>query len=115
MKKNLKISIVTAYPTEGAGSGTLISAQAKTYVEMGHDVHIITANNNTKFKKLEGVTYHLVPFTAEKEPVEKINGALPFNFVMFTSHTNSSENFWNISLEQLKLYCDKLSCQRSES
>lgn len=107
MKKNLKISIVTAYPTEGAGSGTLISAQAKTYVEMGHDVHIITANNNTKFKKLEGVTYHLVPFTAEKEPVEKINGALPFNFVMFTSHTNSSENFWNISLEQLKLYCDK--------
>ena len=105
--KKLKISIVTAYPTEGAGSGTLITAQAKTYVEMGHDVHIITANNNTKFKKLDGVKYHLVPFTAEKEPVEVIDGALPFNFVMFTSHTNSSENFWNISLDQLKLYCKK--------
>lgn len=106
MKKQV-ISIVTAYPTEGAGSGTLITAQAKTYVEMGHEVHIITANNNTGFKKLDGVQYHLVPFTAEKEPIEKLEGALPFNFLMFTSHTNSSANFWNISLEDLKAYCLK--------
>lgn len=102
-----KISIVTAYPTEGAGSGTLITAQAKTYVEMGHEVHIVTANNNTKFKKIPGVKYHLVPFTGEKEPIEKLDGALPFNFVMFTSHTNSSENFWNISVSQLEAYCKK--------
>ena len=106
-ENKLKITIVTAYPTQGAGSGTLITAQAKTYVEMGYEVHIITANNNTKFSKLPGVTYHLVPFTGEKEPVEKIEGALPFNFVMFTSHTNSSENFWNISMEQVKHYCAK--------
>lgn len=103
----MKISIVTAYPTEGAGSGTLITSQAKTYTEMGHDVHIITANNNTDFKKLDGVEYHLVPFTAEKEPIEKLEGALPFNFLMFTSHTNSSANFWNVSLNELKQYCDK--------
>jgi len=106
-KKKLRIFIVTAYPTQGAGSGTLITAQAKTYVEMGYEVHIITANNNTDFAKLEGVTYHLVPFTAEKEPIEHIEGALPFNFVMFTSHTNSSENFWNITLDQLHMYCNK--------
>ena len=105
--KKMVISIVTAYPTEGAGSGTLITAQAKTYVDMGHDVHIITANNNTKFKKLEGVQYHVVPFTGEKEPIEKLEGALPFNFLMFTSHTNSSANFWNISLKELKQYCTK--------
>ena len=103
----MKISIVTAYPTEGAGSGTLITAQAKTYVEMGHEVHIITANNNTGFKKLDGVQYHLVPFTGEKEPIEKLEGALPFNFLMFTSHTNSSANFWNVSLKDLKAYCKK--------
>lgn len=106
MKKQ-KISIVTAYPTEGAGSGTLITAQAKTYIEMGHEVHMITANNNTGFKKLDGVQYHLVPFTAEKEPIEKLEGALPFNFLMFTSHTNSTANFWNVSLEDLKAYCLK--------
>lgn len=103
----MKITIVTAYPTEGAGSGTLITAQAKTYVEMGHEVHIITANNNTQFKRLNGVNYHIVPFTGEKEPIEKIEGALPFNFLMFTSHTNSSANFWNISLKNLKEYCSK--------
>lgn len=72
--EKLKISIVTAYPTQGAGSGTLITAQAKTYVEMGHEVHIVTANNNTSFNKLDGVTYHLVPFTGEKEPIEKLEG-----------------------------------------
>lgn len=58
--EKLKISIVTAYPTQGAGWGTPITAQAKTYVEMGHEVHIVTANNNTSFNKLDGVTYHLV-------------------------------------------------------
>lgn len=106
MKKE-KITIVTAYPTEGAGSGTLISAQATTYVKMGYSVHIITANNNTSFKRIDGVDYTLVPFTGEKEPIEKLEGALPFNFVMFTSHTNSSENFDNITLEELNLYCKK--------
>lgn len=105
--KKMVITIATAYPTEGAGSGTLITAQAKTYVDMGYEVHIITANNNTNFKHLEGVTYHLVPFTGEKEPIEKLEGALPFNFLMFTSHTNSSANFWNISIEELKEYCAK--------
>ena len=102
-----KICIVTAYPTQGAGSGTLITAQARTYVELGYDVTIITANNNTQFDRLPGVKYVLVPFTGEKEPIEHLEGALPFNFVMFTSHTNSSENFDNIKIEQLKAYCSK--------
>lgn len=106
-KKKLTIFIVSAYPTQGAGSGVLITAQAKTYVELGYDVHIITANNNTGFNKLPGVTYHLVPFTGETEPIEKIPGALPYNFVMFTSHTNSKENFWNLSLDKLHAYCAK--------
>ena len=105
--KKFKICIVTAYPTQGAGSGTLITAQAKTYIEQGYDVTIITANNNTGFAKLPGVKYVLVPFTGEKEPIEQLEGALPFNFVMFTSHTNSSENFWNINLSQLHMYCAK--------
>ena len=103
----MKISIVTAYPTEGAGSGTLITAQAKTYLKLGHEVNIITANNNDKFKKIEGVNYYIVPFTGEKEPIQTLKNALPFNFLMFTSHTNSTANFWNISLENLKKYCDK--------
>lgn len=107
-KNNIKkITIVTAYPTQGAGSGTLITAQARTYIELGYDVTIVTANNNTGFDRIPGVKYVLVPFTGEKEPIQKLEGALPFNFVMFTSHTNSSENFDNITISQLEMYCSK--------
>jgi len=59
-----KILIVTAFPTHGAGSGALITTQAKSYVENGDEVVIITGNNRTDFDKLEGVKYHIVPFTA---------------------------------------------------
>ena len=66
-KTKKKILIVTAFPTHGAGSGALITTQAKSYVENGDQVVIITGNNRTDFDKLEGVRYHIVPFTAETE------------------------------------------------
>lgn len=66
-----KILIVTAFPTHGAGSGALITTQSKSYVEDGHEVVIITGNNRTDFDKLDGVRYHVVPFTAETENPEK--------------------------------------------
>lgn len=103
----LKILVVTAFPTEGAGSGTLITTQAKSYVEDGHKVTILTANNRTNFKKLKDVIYRLIPFKGTGENPEKIEGQLPFNYPMFTSHTESTENFWNITLEQLDMYCKK--------
>ena len=71
-KTKKKILIVTAFPTHGAGSGTLITTQAKSYVENGDEVVIITGNNRTDFDKLDGVKYHVVPFTAETENPEKI-------------------------------------------
>ena len=99
-----KILIVTAFPTHGAGSDALITTQAKSYVENGDEVVIITGNNRTNFDKLDGVRYHVVPFTAETENPEKIEGQCPFNYLMFTTHTESTANFWNISLEQLEEY-----------
>lgn len=103
----MKILIVSAFPTEGAGSGTLITTQAKSYVEAGHDVTILTANNRTNYRKLEGVKYHTVPFTGEGTNPETIDGQLPFNYFMFTTHTESTANFWNVTLEQLDMYCKK--------
>lgn len=100
-----KILIATAFPTHGAGSGALVTTQAKSYVEVGHEVVIITGNNRTDFDKLEGVRYHIVPFTAETENPEKIKGQVPFNYLMFTTHTESTANFWNVSLEHLEQYC----------
>ena len=103
-KSKKKILIVTAFPTHGAGSGALITTQAKSYVENGDQVVIITGNNRTDFDKLEGVKYHIVPFTAETEKPEKIEGQCPFNYLMFTTHTESTANFWNVSLEQIEEY-----------
>lgn len=99
-----KILIVTAFPTHGAGSGALITTQAKSYVENGDEVVIITGNNRTDFDKLEGVKYHIVPFTAESENAEKIEGQCPFNYLMFTTHTESTANFWNVGLEEIEKY-----------
>ena len=103
----MKILIVTAFPTEGAGSGALITTQAESYIKNGHEVEIITANNRTNFKKIPGVTYCLVPFTKEGDDPEIIEGQLPFNYFMFTTHTESTANFWNATNEEVELYCNK--------
>ena len=103
-EKKKKILIVTAFPTHGAGSGALITTQAKSYVENGDQVVIITGNNRTDFDKLKGVRYHVVPFTAETENPEKIEGQCPFNYLMFTTHTESTANFWNVNLEEIEKY-----------
>lgn len=109
MKDNnkMKILIVTGFPTEGAGSGALISTQAKSYAKMGYDVEIITANNRTDFDKIPGVKYVLVPFTGESEHPEKIAGQLPFNYPMFTTHTESTENYWKSSRKNMEMYREK--------
>lgn len=107
MKNKKKILIVTAFPTHGAGSGALITTQAKSYVEDGHKVTIITGNNRTDFDKLDGVKYHVVPFTSEGENPEVIEGQSPFNYLMFTTHTESTANFWNASLEQIEEYINQ--------
>lgn len=104
MENKRKILIVTAFPTHGAGSGALITTQAKSYVENGDDVVIITGNNRTDFDKLEGVKYHVVPFTSESEKPEKIEKQCPFNYLMFTTHTESTANFWNVGLKEIEEY-----------
>ena len=106
MSEKKKILMATAFPTHGAGSGALVTTQAKSYVEDGHSVVIITGNNRTDFDKLEGVRYHVVPFTGETEDHEVIEGQAPFNYLMFTTHTESKANFWKASLEDIEVYCD---------
>ncbi len=98
------ILMVTAFPTYGAGSGVQVTALAKSYQEEGKNVAIITGNNRTEFDKIPGVKYHVVPFTSEEKNPEKIPGQCDFNYLMFTTHTESTANFWNASLEQIKEY-----------
>ncbi|MBR3152354.1 MAG: glycosyltransferase [Clostridia bacterium] len=114
MNDKKKILIATAFPTHGAGSGALVTTQSKSYEEVGHEVVIITGNNRTDFDKLDGVRYHVVPFTAESDNPEKIDGQVPFNYLMFTTHTESTANFWNIGLGELEEYCKAFKSALSE-
>ena len=103
--ENVKnILMVTAFPTYGAGSGVQVTALAKSYQKENKNVVIITGNNRTEFDKIPGVKYHVVPFTAEEENPEKIPGQCGFNYLMFTTHTESTANFWDANLEQIKEY-----------
>ena len=114
MSKKKKILVATAFPTHGAGSGALVTTQAKSYIEDGHKVVIITGNNRTNFDKLDGIKYHIVPFKSEGENPEKIDGQCNFNYLMFTTHTESTANFWNVDLNELEQYCQSFKKALSE-
>ena len=104
-KDNVKnILMVTAFPTYGAGSGVQVTALANSYLKEGKNVTIITANNRTDFDKIPGVKYHIVPFKSEEENPEIIEGQCDFNYLMFTTHTESTANFWDASLDQIREY-----------
>lgn len=97
------ILIVTAFPTYGAGSGVQVTALANSYLNKGKNVTVITGNNKLDFDKIPGVKYHVVPFKSE-EGGEPIPGQCDFNYLMFTTHTESTANFWDATLDQIKEY-----------
>lgn len=103
----MKILEVTGFPNNGAGSGTLMTSQTVAFLKDGHSVHTILSENRTDFPKVEGSDYRLVAFTADTENHEVIDNQLPFNFPMFTTHTRSTETFWNLKLEQIKAIEEK--------
>ncbi len=102
----LRIAIATAFPTHGAGSGALVTTQGTSYAKKGHHVLIITGDNRTDFAKIDGVDYHVVAFKGEGKDAEIMEDQLDFNYLMFTSHTESTANFWNVSLSQVEQYCN---------
>lgn len=99
-----KILIATAFPIHGAGSGVLVNLQSAYHKMFGKDVHIVTANNRDDFPKQEGIAYKVVPFKSEKQNAKELPNSAPFNYLMFTTHTESTENFWNIGLKELEIY-----------
>ena len=99
-----KILIATAFPIYGAGSGVLVNLQSAYHKIFGKEIHIVTANNNDEFPKQEDIKYRVVPFKSEKKNAKVLPGSAPFNYLMFTTHTESTENFWNIGLKELEIY-----------
>jgi glycosyltransferase involved in cell wall biosynthesis len=101
-----KILIATAFPIYGAGSGILVNLQSAYHRMHNKQVHIITANNRDDFEKRDDIGYTVVPFTSQVPGAPVLEGAAPFNYLMFTTHTESTENFWNIGLKELEIYND---------
>ena len=99
-----KILIATAFPIYGAGSGVLVNLQSAYHRLHNKEVHIVTANNRDDFPKRDDIKYIVVPFTSEVAGHPVLEGAAPFNYLMFTTHTESTENFWNIGLKELEIY-----------
>jgi len=99
----MKILIAICFPALGSGSGTLVTAQAAAYVKAGHKVHMILGHCREDFPRVKGVEYHLVPFTAEQNPVI-MKGQLPFNFPVFTTHGDTRNSFWSMGEKELGKY-----------
>lgn len=85
-------------------AGISVTTLAKSYVAEGKQVHIITGNHTDQFDKVPGVTYRVVPFRSEDSSLPVLEGACDFNYLMFTTHTESTANFWDASLEQIHSY-----------
>lgn len=104
----MKVLFCSGFSLFGTGSGTLIRTQTDSFLNHGDEVAIISCENTTEnVTKDDGVKYYPVYFTSPEEGAEKIEGAFPFNFPMFTGSTVSTENFWSIDIEKIKAIMEK--------
>ena len=104
----MKILFCSGFSLFGTGSGTLIRTQTESFLDQGDEVAIISCENTTEnVTKDDGVKYYPVYFTSPEEGAEKIEGAFPFNFPMFTGSTVSTENFWKMDIDKIKAIMEK--------
>ena len=104
----MKVLVCSGFSLFGTGSGTLIRTQTESFLDQGDEVAIISCENTTEnVTKDDGVKYYPVFFTAQDENAEKIEGAFPFNFPMFTGSTVSTENFWTMDIDKIKAIMEK--------
>lgn len=104
----MRILFTSGFSLFGTGSGTLIRTQTDAFKNHGDEVAIVSCENTTEnVTKDDGVKYYPVYFTSPEAGAEKIDGAFPFNFPMFTGSTVSTENFWKIDLDKIKQIMEK--------
>lgn len=112
----MKILICTGFSLFGTGSGTLIRTQTDSFLKHGDEVAIVSCENNTdSVTKDDGVKYYPVYFTSPEKGAEKIEGAYPTNFPMFTGSTVSTENFWQIDIDDIKAIMERYQAKVNEA
>lgn len=98
----MKILMINHFPLTGSGSGVYTINIAKSLINKGHEVAIITPEITKNYVKYEGVKTHPVYFKKD----EIIDSQLDFNFPCFTTHPFSNNSFYNLSDEELQDYKD---------
>ncbi len=101
----MKILFINHLPLVGSGSGVYTTNLARAMIKKGHEVCVIMPENETKNnenKEFKDIKLHPVYFKNEEE----IPGQLDFNYPCFTSHPRSTFNFFDMTDEQYKKYCN---------
>lgn len=97
----MKILIPTQFYLDGSGSGIYVQNIAREFLNLGHDVKVISADNQPVVGKLFPVRTIIFDSTGKK-------GELDFNVPYFTTHPASSQTFKDLTDEQFKKYVDVL-------
>lgn len=101
----MKILLINHLPLVGSGSGVYTNNLAKSLNKMGHEICIIMPENETKnIDNIQFKNFKLHPVYFKNE--EEIQGQLNFNFPCFTSHPRSSFNYYDMTEEQLDMFCE---------
>lgn len=96
----MKVLLINHFPLEGSGSGVYTINVAKSLVAKGHEVSIIMPEVTVNYKRYDNIKLHPVYFYDK----EKIDGQLMFNFPCFTTHPRSTNNFFNMTDEEIEEY-----------
>lgn len=96
----MKILMINHFPLVGSGSGVYTMNIAKSLRNKGHEVCIIMPENVVDYKIEDGIRFHPVFFKGKEE----IPNQLDFNFPCFTTHPNSTTNFFDLTDSQIEEY-----------
>ena len=97
----MKILIPTQFFLDGSGSGIYVQNIARVLGALGHQVKIISTDN----QPVEGKPYPVRTIICD--PAGK-GGDLPFNVPYFTTHPSSNQTFYALTDEQFGQYVDVL-------
>jgi len=97
----MKILIPTQFFLDGSGSGIYVQNIAREFINLGHEVKILAADNSP----VEGKPFPVRTIIFDPKGV---GGDLPFNVPYFTTHPSSNQTFAALTDPQFKQYVDVL-------
>lgn len=107
----MKVLMINLMPLTGSGSGVYCENIANSLVRQGHEVSIIFIDNLPFDDTGYAFKCHPIYFRDEEGnepalPADYDGKVLPFNFPCLTTHPRSTFNYFDMTDEQLDIFCD---------